>query len=68
MRVHETNLTPSGKRQVCHGVVTIQRRVKEAAMLPLPAILIACLRVLVFFSISLKVDMTRLLFPPYPPS
>lgn len=62
MHVHETNLTPSGKRQGCHGVATIQ-----AAMLPLPAILIACLCVLVFLSISLKADMTRMLFPPYPP-
>lgn len=47
--VHEINLTPSGKRQGCHGVKTIQRRVKDAAMIPLPAILIACLCLLVFF-------------------
>lgn len=45
--VHETNLTPSGKCQGCQGVKTIQRRVKDTAMLPLPEILIACLYVLV---------------------
>lgn len=68
MCVHETNLTPSGKRQGCHGEVTIQRRVKEAAMLPLSPILIACLHFFVFLSISLKVDLTRMLFPSCLPS
>lgn len=65
--VHETNLTPSGKCQGCQGVKTIQRRVKDTAMLPLPEILIACLCVLVFFKHLLKADMTRMLFSPYPP-
>lgn len=51
MCVHEINLTPSGKRQGCQGVVTTQRRMKEAAMLHLPAILISRLLVLVFLSI-----------------
>lgn len=67
MHVHETNLTPSGKCQVWHRVVTIQRRVEEAAMLPFSAVLKVIRRVPAFLRVSLKVDMTRMWYAPYPP-
>lgn len=68
MHVHETNLTPSGERQGCHGAVTIQRRVKEAAMIPSHCTSNSMSEFPCILSISFKVDMTRMLFPPYPPS
>lgn len=51
MHVHETNLTPSGKCQGWHRVVTIQRRVEEAAMLPFSAVLKVIRRVPAFLSL-----------------
>lgn len=67
MRVHETNLTPSGKCQGWHRVVTIQRRVEEAAMLPSSTVLKGIQHVPVILRVSLKVDMTRMWYAPYPP-